>query len=173
MKYKRIAIIGNAGSGKSSVTMQLHNITGLPVYHLDQYYWLANWVKRDPEEYEKLHKELCDKDAWIMDGVNLKLIPYRIEKADCVIFLDVSRFVCLYRIIKRTLLNYGSVRASSAPRCPEKFNLRYVKFLAWVWNFNKKYKPTVLELFDCYKDKKKVYIIQSNEDLEKFFKEFK
>ena len=52
---KRIAIIGNAGSGKSTLTQKLHTITNLPVYYLDQYFWKPGWVRTDPDEYKKIH----------------------------------------------------------------------------------------------------------------------
>ena len=43
----KIAIIGNAGSGKSTLGFELHKKLDLPLYHLDQYYWKPNWQRVD------------------------------------------------------------------------------------------------------------------------------
>ena len=92
---KRIAIIGNAGSGKSTLSQKLHTITNLPVYYLDQYYWKPGWVRTDPDEYKKMHDAICDKEEWIIDGINLRVMEYRIQRADVVIFLDIPRYYLL------------------------------------------------------------------------------
>ena len=41
----KIAIIGNAGSGKSTLGLQLHKKLGLSLYHFDQYFWKPGWVE--------------------------------------------------------------------------------------------------------------------------------
>jgi adenylate kinase family enzyme len=45
--YIRICIFGRPGSGKSTFAHKLHLKTGLPLYHLDRYFFVANWVERD------------------------------------------------------------------------------------------------------------------------------
>src|SRR3990167_5017001 len=100
---KRIAIIGNAGSGKSVLAQKLHQILHLPVYHLDKYFWKSNWTHPDPDEYKIIHDKLCNQEEWIMDGMNLRLLEYRIQRADIIIFLDIPRYLCFWRIFKRTI----------------------------------------------------------------------
>jgi adenylate kinase family enzyme len=51
-----------------------------------------------------------------------------------VIYLDFSRFACLFGVLKRVLTTYGTVRPDMAEGCPERFDF---SFLKWVWNFNK------------------------------------
>ena len=41
----KIAIIGNPGSGKSTLASKLHHILGIPIYHLDQYFWKPGWQR--------------------------------------------------------------------------------------------------------------------------------
>ena len=42
--HKKIAIIGCAGSGKTTLAFLLQKLN-LPIYHLDQYYWKPNWER--------------------------------------------------------------------------------------------------------------------------------
>ena len=43
-KMKRIMIIGSGGSGKSTFSSKLSEVLGLPLYHLDAYYWKPGWI---------------------------------------------------------------------------------------------------------------------------------
>ena len=38
-EYKKIAVIGCCGAGKSVFSRKLASVTGLPLYHLDIMYW--------------------------------------------------------------------------------------------------------------------------------------
>jgi adenylate kinase family enzyme len=170
---KRIAIIGNAGSGKSVLTQKLHTIFNLPVYHLDQYFWKPGWVEPNREEYKKIHDALCDKESWIIDGMNLRFFEYRLQRADIIIFLDLPRYQCIWRILKRTWSYYGKETPSSAQGCPEKFNWAFLKFLKWVWNFKKKYPVAIMKLLNEYADTKEIYILKSQQEIDTFIQNVK
>lgn len=165
---KKVAIIGNAGSGKSTLTKKMQHILQLPVYHLDQYFWKPHWTRPNPEEYKIVHDAICDQDEWIIDGMNLRLLEYRIQKADSIIFLDIPRYKCFWRIFKRTITYYGRETPSSAQQCPERLNKEFVQFLMWVWNFKVKYKPRIVELLNCYKDTKKIYTLSTQGDIDHY-----
>lgn len=166
----KIAIIGNPGSGKSTLASQLHTILNIPLFHLDQYFWQPGWQRPNRDEFKKTHDQLCDQKEWIIEGMATRLFEYRINQADVIIFLDVPLYICLYRIFKRALFNFGKVFFSSAPGCPEKFP--DYEFLQYVWNFNKKQKPAVQELLQHHKGQKKIFIIKNQTDLNKLIKKF-
>lgn len=172
---QKIAIIGNCGSGKSTLAPRLHTIFNLPVYHLDHYYWKPGWIEREPTEYEVIHKGLCDKDEWIIDGMNMRVLEYRIQKADTIIVLDIPRFICVYRIIKRTLKYYGTVRPLGPHGCPERFDWEFIKFLKWVViNFKKKnYPAKINEFLVKHGAGKQIYILKSQQEIDSFLKEIK
>lgn len=159
---KRIAIIGNAGSGKSTLARKLHQILHIPLYHLDQYFWKPHWTHPNIDEYKVIHDTLCDQEVWIIDGMNLKFLDYRASKAEVIIFLDIPRYICLWRIFKRTIKYYGKETPSSAQKCPERFDWKFVK---WAWDFKAKYPPKIRELLHAYEDTKEIYILQSSTEI--------
>ena len=131
---ERILIIGCGGAGKSTLAWQLGEKTGLPVVHLDQLFWHPGWVESTKDEIDAKIMEELGKPQWIMDGNYNRTLPMRLRKCDTVIYLDFSRFACLFGVMKRVLTTYGTVRPDMAEGCPERFDLDFIK---WVWNFNK------------------------------------
>ncbi len=145
-RAKRIAIIGNAGSGKSTLAKQLQSKVHLPLYHLDQFFWKPNWTPPDRAEYKLIHDELCARDEWIIEGVNLSLMEYRLARADVIVLLRIPFYLCVWKILKRTFIYYGKETPSSAPGCKEGLGWKFFSFLKWVWDFEAKYPPKVFEL---------------------------
>lgn len=186
MKHiKKIAVIGNCGSGKSTLTQQLHELLKLPVYHLDKYYWKPGWQRVDPAEYAAIHDMLCERDEWIMDGINLRLLPRRINAADMIIFLDIPRYKCIWRVVKRMIKYHGKERPDSPIGCPERFSFAFLKFLKWVWNFKKDYKPRIYNYLKMEKERdqdfvgmelyvpKLIYVLKSQKEIDEFIKKLK
>lgn len=160
----KIAIIGNPGSGKSTLSLKLHTQLDIPLYHLDQYQWQSGWQKVPLELFKHTHNELCDKDQWIIEGCGTKYIAYRLDKADMIIFLDMPRYVCLYRVFKRAFTHFGKEFFSSAKGCKERFpSFKFLYYL--LWRFPQEKRPKILELLTAHETKKKVSIIKNQNEL--------
>jgi adenylate kinase family enzyme len=166
----KITIVGCPGSGKSTLASRLHSLLKIPIFHLDQYFWQPGWQRPDRDEFIKIHAQLCDKEEWILEGMAIRLFDYRIKQADVVIFLDVPLYVCLYRIFKRALLDFGKVRDSSAADCPERWP--DYEFLSYVWNFRKKQKPEIEALIEHYKGQKQIFVVKTKADIQNLIKYF-
>lgn len=119
---KRIMIIGSCGSGKTTLSKQLHKILNLPLIHLDQINWRDNWTTVGREEFDSQLKQEIEKPAWIIDGNYNRTIPLRLEKCDTVIYLDYPRFTYVLGIIKRVVTGYGKSRDDMGGNCPERFD---------------------------------------------------
>ena len=127
---KRVMIIGGAGSGKSTLARRLGDITGLPVVHIDPMYWKPGWIQRDPSETQEMVRQAARADEWIFDGNNSSTFRERLARADTLIFLDLSTWRRLIRVIRRTLVSYGRVRPDMQADCPERFDFAFLKFVA-------------------------------------------
>jgi adenylate kinase family enzyme len=162
---KRIAIFGCAGSGKSTLAFKLHHKLNLPLYHLDQFYWKPNWQMPDFNEFRKTHDELCERENWIIEGMYTRALMHRLDRADIIIYLDMPRWLCMYQTLKRLVWHYGRLTPSSAQECPERFD---VAFLKWIWNYRKRFHPTIMSMIDMCDQDKKVYTLTSRKDIKKF-----
>ena len=101
---KKILVIGSSGAGKSTFSRRLSEITGIEIIHLDKLYWKPNWTEPSKDEWKKTLEKAVSKKAWIMDGNYSGTLEMRLPACETVIFLDLPRTVCVYRVIKRVAL---------------------------------------------------------------------
>ena len=140
-RVKRVLIIGSGGSGKSTLARQLGERLGLPVVHLDAHYWNPGWVETPAEEWRERVQRLIAGPEWVMDGNYGGTLDIRLAVADTVIFLDLPRIVCLWRIMRRAARYWGRTRPDIAPDCPEKIDW---EFVVWVWTYPSRRRPGIL-----------------------------
>lgn len=168
-KYKKIAVIGSAGSGKTFLTFKLQEKLHLPVYHLDLYHWKANWQRVDEEVFTKIHHDLCMQDAWIIEGIYFRHAYERFEHADVIIFLDMPRSSCLWNVIKRSIASQGKVIKSNPEGCEQNvFSWKFVELLQWIWNFNNKHRSAIIETLHEFNKTKQIYIFKSFAEVNDF-----
>lgn len=159
----RVIVIGCSGSGKSTLSQKLHRILQLPIIHLDRYYWQANWQATEQEAWDQKVTEFALTDRWIIDGNYSRTLDIRIERADVIVFLDMPRWLCMYRIVKRRIQYHGRTRPDLNKDCPEKLD---IGFLKWVWDYRKRNRVKTLEKLKQVKQHQKVVIIRNKKQLE-------
>ena len=169
---KKIAVIGCAGSGKTYLSKQLANKLDLPIVHLDQYHWLPGWQRVAQEDFSRKHTQLCQEQAWIMDGIYFRHLQERIQATDAIIFLDMSRHDCLWNVIKRAVLYHGKVQDADPVGCKQQiFSFKFLEFLRWIWNFYPKTKPLIVSQLEQAKKSKIVLVITSQEEMNAFLEQ--
>ncbi|PJD94447.1 MAG: DNA topology modulation protein [Parachlamydia sp.] len=142
---KRIMIFGLPGSGKSTFAGYLGQLLGLPVYHLDRYFFTANWQARDYQEFLDLQQKLVEEPAWVIDGNASKSLEVRFAQADIVIYFRFKRLLCLWRVFKR-MFSADQVQASP-PGCSKKVRWQLITYL---WGFEKRVQGKVEGLRQQY-----------------------
>ena len=156
---KKIIVIGCPGSGKSTFARDLHNKTGIPLYHLDMMYWNAD--KTTVEKSVFLERLSCamEQDAWIIDGNYASTMELRMAACDTVIFLDYPREVCLAGIKERR----GKPRGDMPwVECEED-----AEFVEFIKSYGDRQKPKVLELLKRYGDKS-IIVFESRAQADEF-----
>ena len=99
---KKIAVFGNAGGGKSTLARKLSEITGIPLYPLDQIQYLPGGIEVSHEKYLSAHSALLEKEKWIIDGFgDGKTAWERFSKADTLIYIDLPVPIHYWRVMKR------------------------------------------------------------------------
>ena len=99
----KIVIIGYSGSGKSTLAENLSRHYSIPKIHMDTLQFQPGWIDSDRDWMEgQMRQFLSDHRDWVIDG-NYSWCCYeeRMEQADQIIFLNFSRWNCLFRGWKR------------------------------------------------------------------------
>ncbi|HEY1812855.1 MAG TPA: hypothetical protein VGG74_10945 [Kofleriaceae bacterium] len=160
---QRVVIVGPGGAGKSWLATKLAAVTGLPVVHLDREYWRPGWVEPPKPEWKAKLQTLVASERWIMDGNYGGTLGIRMERADTIIFLDVSRWTSIAGAVRRRLR--GGVRADMADDCPEKID---VEFVRWLWRYHDHHRPGVLEQIGNFAHGRTVVTLRDRREIERW-----
>ncbi len=156
---KKIIVIGCPGSGKSTFSRQLHNITKIPLYHLDMMFWNEDKTTVEKSVFLEKLSEVLKKDEWIIDGNFSSTMEMRISMCDTVIFLDYPVEICLDGVEKR--------RGVKRPDMPWIETEEDEEFTEFIKTFNVSRKPAILALLNKYKEKN-ILIFKSREEADGF-----
>jgi adenylate kinase family enzyme len=162
---KRVLVLGNSGSGKSSFAEKLADKLGIPCIHLDSHYWKPNWIPTPEEEWPSIVRRLIDKDEWVMDGNYSSTLEERIQRADTAIYLRVARPVAFSRVIRRRIVHHGKARAELAEGCYEKIDL---EFLRWIWNHPGRAKRGTFPILEKYSNSEKTVLYLDAKEAQEF-----
>ena len=162
---KRILVIGSGGSGKTTFARRLAERTQLPLIHLDGLYWRRGWDPTPDEEWRSKVEDLVNTPTWIMDGNYGGTLNIRLEACDAVVFLDIPRLVCLWRVVRRQLQHGGQHRAELPEGCPERLTW---EFLKWIWTYPARRRGAILRRLDELKAYKRVYVLRSSRGMDRF-----
>jgi adenylate kinase family enzyme len=155
---RRVLVIGSGGSGKSTLARRLGERASLPVIHLDTLYWRPGWTETPAEEWIPILEEQLGREAWVMDGNYSGTLDRRLAACDAVVFLDLPRLVCLWRVLRRRARYHGRSREDLSAGCPERLTW---EFLRWIWTYPKRRRASVLARLGAVERDKQVVILRS------------
>lgn len=158
---KKVIVIGCPGSGKSTFSKALHELTAIPLYHLDLLKWNSDKTTVSKEIFLERLENVLVLDRWIIDGNYGSTIELRIKECDTVFFLDYPLQLCLDGIKQRQ----GKPR-SDMPWVETEDDAEFLEFIR---NYNLQSKPEVLELFEKYSEKK-IVVFRSREEADGYLK---
>lgn len=90
----RIAIVGNAAGGKSTLADKLATARGLPRIEVDKLLWLEGWKLAPADVYDARHSAAIAGDRWVIEGLGSQVsIPARISRATEIVLIDLPVWV--------------------------------------------------------------------------------
>ncbi len=101
---QRIAIIGNAGGGKSRLARHLGDAFELPVFSVDDVQFQPGWLSTPLEAVADIHSEWLKEPRWVIDGWGAwELIERRFDLADLIVIIDFSLPIHYWWALKRQI----------------------------------------------------------------------
>lgn len=104
---KRVAVVGNCGSGKSFVAGEISRRRKVPYISDDGLVWLDDWKLVPREHRLPIFTQVLKGDSWVIDGMAQS--PARPHNAfvhsrvDTVIFIDLAYHQNFWQLLSRTV----------------------------------------------------------------------
>lgn len=157
----KIAVLGYAGSGKTYMSDYIAKKKNIPVLHLDDIKWDKEWKPIDDSVVLPLVAQFMQNDDWIIDGYYKYLFfDERLENADKIIILKLSRFTCFYRALKRSKVRKENGYIND-------MNLWFIKFLLFGCR-DKERRNHYSEIVEKYKNK--IIVLKTKRQVQEYFK---
>ncbi len=163
----RVAVIGNAGGGKSTLCRELSRVAGLPYYPVDYIQWRPGWVMMPEAEFHIRHEALIAQERWIIDGLGpWRDIERRFDAADTIIFVDFPLWRHLYWATKRQVRSVFFGRADGPEGCP--MWRATFKLYRMMWRLHREMRPKLLSEIAARRNDRDIVHIRSLRDLRRF-----
>ncbi|MBD2449699.1 adenylate kinase [Nostoc sp. FACHB-152] len=165
---KKVAVFGNAGGGKSTLSKKLSEITSLPLYILDKIKYQPGGVQVLDEDYKRTHDDILATDRWIIDGFgSMETLWPRLDEADTLIYIDLPLYVHGWWVTKRFITGYLKPPEGWPQNSPIlRSSLTSYRAL---WLCHKYLTPRYREYIKQAQSTKNVYHIRATKDISQFF----
>ncbi|KIJ21059.1 hypothetical protein PAXINDRAFT_165850 [Paxillus involutus ATCC 200175] len=120
-KY-RVHLVGNSGTGKSTLGAELALTLNVPYISLDALFWHPNWTQSTDEDFRaQVFQRLAENErGWVVDGNYKKHLGELVtERATDIIWLDPPILLYFPRLLMRTFWRMIGRAEGCAPGCVE------------------------------------------------------
>ena len=169
---QRIMIVGQPGSGMSTLAREVGGKTGLPVEHIDHIHWQPGWLERPRDEKTRLCHEVEAREQWIFEGGHSATWRNRLARADMLIWLDLPLPLRLRRVVKRTVVWRGRNRPDLPEGCPEGFHRETLPFWRYIWRTRRSGRSNIQRLWYSAPEGKAKVRLTSRADVRRFLNSF-
>ena len=143
---QRISVVGNAGSGKTTLAARVAAALGVPHLELDSVFHQPNWQPLDSEEFRAVVSEFTRAPGWVVDGNYSAVRDIVWDRADTVIWIDPPRHKVMGRLAARTfrrMVTGAELWNGNRERFRYLFN-REESIILWAWTSHHKYRARYL-----------------------------
>lgn len=103
---RRVHVIGNSATGKSTLAKRLALALDADFVELDALNWLPDWVglnDTDPDELERRFEHATRGDAWVVAGSYTRFAQRTFwPRLDTVVWLDLPVPLLVWRVLRRS-----------------------------------------------------------------------
>lgn len=99
----RVVIVGTSGAGKTTFAEALAAVLGGTAQDLDPLFWGPDWTPKPAQVFRQLVAQAIAGERWVVAGNYADVRGLIWSRASCVIWLNYSFTVVLWRSLKRTL----------------------------------------------------------------------
>ena len=98
---RRVLVAGTSGSGKTTFGRRLAQELSIPHVEVDSLFHGTDWTPR--QSFEADVRTFSEGDKWVTEWQYGVVRDLWAERADLLVWLDLSRITVMYQIIRRTL----------------------------------------------------------------------
>ncbi len=143
----KIAVIGNGGGGKTTLSRRLGELHQLPVTHVDSIQFIPGMQIRPLDETRKILGEIASQDNWLIDGFGpLDMIEKRFLLADKIVFVDFPLARHYWWCTKRQIKSLWSGRRELPEGCNEASWSHTVKLFKTLWRVHTQMRPELIRI---------------------------
>ncbi|QQE13139.1 hypothetical protein JD969_06665 [Planctomycetota bacterium] len=175
----RITIIGCCGGGKSTLAKHLSKKLSIPRHDLDDLFWHEDWVLTPKEKQPAVLAPIIEDDEWIIDSnYAATLLAERFNRSDLIIHIDLPTWFCLFRISKRSILQFLNIEKSLPKRIQEAHKTKRQKtlsdlaFYRYVYRFKKRMHPKFEQALKQTQTQDKLIVLKSKRQINNFINTF-
>ena len=161
----RIAIIGNAAGGKSTLASKISTARGLPRIEVDKLLWEEGWKLAPPDVYETRHSAAIAGDKWVIEGLGSQgSIPARVSRATEIVLIDLPLWVHFALAAERQARWYHEdMRPAGMDEKPPTMAL-----FRTMWEVDQHWLPAIRELCAKTEEAKKLTRLCSLEEIDAY-----
>ncbi|GAB4376855.1 MAG: DNA topology modulation protein [Elainellaceae cyanobacterium] len=165
----KVAVFGNAGGGKSTLSKRLSEITGLPLHVLDKIQYESGGAGVSQKDYQHIHQEILATDQWIIDGFGcMETLWPRLDQADTLIFVDLPLYVHFGWVTKRMITGHVNPPVGWPEKSPIlKSSMKSYRAL---WLCHKYLTPKYRQYIEQAQKTRRVYHLQSPKQISQFLR---
>lgn len=163
----KVIIIGNAGTGKSTLARQLAAQTGWPLLALDRLWHAMDYSHAAELKLLQAQRQFMNAQSdWIIDGNYSRTLAPRLREADLVIWCQTSRLLASIRVIRRSLRFriHPESRPDMPPMFKEHFNRDYWIFLKLIWQYPQRVSQSVVPLLRQMRSDQQLVVVHSQSE---------
>jgi adenylate kinase family enzyme len=169
---QRVWVVGNSGSGKTTVARRIAAALGVEPVELDAIFHQPGWTELPREEFRRRVGDRASGPRWVIDGNYLAVADLVWARADTLVWIDLPRWRVMRQLAKRTLSR--GVRRTELWNGNRETLSNFVRLdreksiLVWAWSQHEVYRRRYLQLLEEDRPDLRVVRLRSPQEVAAF-----